>query len=179
MIYNNMFLILFIISMHWTGEPASTACYDKQGGLIYCISHPNAGLVSWCFEPSQPQRITSGLNTNFTPSPNYSFHKSSYHKSCFFSLFFLYSAGTQHRNLLPAGWPILFSRPTQEQVLATANTRQNWERVWKNAGEWTRRVEISKEEIPGSKRNMYGYILTYSRLYRENIYALCSHQMGL
>ena len=36
--------------------------------------------------------------------------------------------------------------------------------VWKNAGEWTERVEISKEEIPGSKRSMYGYILTYSRL---------------
>ena len=27
-----------------------------------------------------------------------------------------------------------------------------------------RKVEISKEEIPGSKRSMYGYILTYSRL---------------
>ena len=25
------------------------------------------GLVSWCFEPSQPQRIKSGLNTYFTP----------------------------------------------------------------------------------------------------------------
>ena len=34
----------------------------------------------------------------------------------------------------------------------------------KNADEWTRRVEISKEEIPGSKRSMYGYIVTYSRL---------------
>ena len=34
----------------------------------------------------------------------------------------------------------------------------------KNAGEWTGRVEISEEEIPGSKRSMYGYILTYSRL---------------
>ena len=33
-----------------------------------------------------------------------------------------------------------------------------------NAGEWTGRVEISKEEIPGSKRSMYGNILTYSRL---------------
>ena len=34
--------------------------------------------------------------------------------------------------------------------------------VWKkNAGEWTGRVKISKEEIPGSKRSMYGYILTY------------------
>ena len=28
----------------------------------------------------------------------------------------------------------------------------------KNAGEWARRVEISKEEIPGSKRSMYGYM---------------------
>ena len=26
-------------------------------------------LVSWCFKPSQPQRITSGLNTNFSLSP--------------------------------------------------------------------------------------------------------------
>ena len=30
----------------------------------------------------------------------------------------------------------------------------------KNASEWTKRVEISKEEIPGSKHSMYGYILT-------------------
>ena len=34
----------------------------------------------------------------------------------------------------------------------------------KNAGEWTGRVEISEEELPGSKRSMYGDILTYSRL---------------
>ena len=34
----------------------------------------------------------------------------------------------------------------------------------KNAGEWTGRVEISKEENLGSKRSMYGDILTYSRL---------------
>ena len=39
----------------------------------------------------------------------------------------------------------------------------------KNAGEWTGRVEISKEELPGSKRSIYGYILTYSRLERENV----------
>ena len=39
----------------------------------------------------------------------------------------------------------------------------------KNAGEWTGRVEISKEELPGSKRSMYGHILTYSRLERENV----------
>ena len=41
-------------------------------------------FVSWCFEPSQPQRITSGLNTDFSPSPSYSVHKSLYHKSFFF-----------------------------------------------------------------------------------------------
>ena len=31
------------------------------------------------------------------------------------------------------------------------------------SGEWTRRVEISEEEIPGIMHSMYGYILTYSR----------------
>ena len=40
-------------------------------------------LVSWCFEPSQPQRITLGLNTNLILSPSYSFHKSLYHRSFF------------------------------------------------------------------------------------------------
>ena len=44
-------------------------------------------LVSWCFEPWQPQRITSGLNTYFTLFPSHSFHKSSHHKSRFWSLF--------------------------------------------------------------------------------------------
>ena len=47
--------------------------------------------------------------------------------------------------------------------------RKKLERFWKNAGEWTGRVEISKEELPGSKRSMYGYLLTYSRLERENV----------
>ena len=38
-------------------------------------------LVSRCFELSQPQRIISGLNTNFNLFPIYSFHKSLYQKS--------------------------------------------------------------------------------------------------
>ena len=33
-------------------------------------------LVSWCFEPSQPLGIISGLKTNFTPSLSYSAHQS-------------------------------------------------------------------------------------------------------
>ena len=39
----------------------------------------------------------------------------------------------------------------------------------KNAGEWTGMVEITKETTPGSKRGKNGYILTYSRLNRENL----------
>ena len=49
-------------------------------------------------------------------------------------------------------------------MLATANTGKNWERFGKNAGEWTRRVKIRKEEFPGSKRSVYDHVLTYSRL---------------
>ena len=110
------------------------------------------GLVSWCSEPSQPQKITSGLNTNFNLSLGYSFHMSWYESfllkpqikfypkfrnakpeknntTCFGA--YLYSASTQHGNLYPTGRPILFCGPTQESVLATANTRKTRERFWK------------------------------------------------
>ena len=49
-------------------------------------------------------------------------------------------------------------------MFAMANTGEIGRGFGKNAGEWTGRVEIRKEEITGSKRSMYGYILTYSRL---------------
>ena len=113
-------------------------------------------LVSWCFKPSQAQCIRSGLKTNFNLSPSYSVHKSSYHRSQFlkpqlkfcpqfrnakpekqqyvFWSLYLYSANTQHGNLHPAGWPILFCGPTQEAVLATANTGKTRERFWKKCG---------------------------------------------
>ena len=57
----------------------------------------------------------------------------------------------------------------RNHVLATAKKGKIGRGFGKNAGEWTGRVEISKEELPGSKRSMYGYILTYSRLERENV----------
>ena len=80
-------------------------------------------------------------------------------------LAYLYSAGTQHGNLHPAGLHILFCWPTKEPVLATANTGKKLVRGFgKNASEWIGRVETGEEEFPGSKRSMYGYILTYFRL---------------
>ena len=134
-------------SMKWTSNNSvKRVTRDNVSGLLYflCLRHRTSGheaagdclslvvapdkfsqLVSWCFEPSQPRRITSALNTNFTLSPSYSFHKSSYHKSWGFFLAYLYSVDTQHGNLHPAGRPILFSdlhrnrcqpQPTQEQI---------------------------------------------------------------
>ena len=53
---------------------------------------------------------------------------------------------------------------TGASVSHSQHRKKNRERFWKNADECTGRVEISKEEIPGSKRSMYSYILTYLRL---------------
>ena len=85
---------------HWPLLPLFGSCSCKilslQCALCICnhrcaaANVPFTGtsyLVSWCFMPSQPQRITSGLNTIFTLSPSYSFHESSYHKSRFLRLF--------------------------------------------------------------------------------------------
>ena len=44
------------------------------------LSQPRTISVSWCFEPGQPQRVTSGLNTNFSLPPSYSFPKLLYQK---------------------------------------------------------------------------------------------------
>ena len=52
----------------------------------------------------------------------------------------------------------------RNHVLATTNTGKIGRGFGKNAGEWTGRVEINEEEIPGSKRSMYGYMHTYSSL---------------
>ena len=49
-------------------------------------------------------------------------------------------------------------------ILQANAGKKNGRGFGKNAGEWTGRVEISEEELPGSKRSMYGDILTYSRL---------------
>ena len=114
-------------------------------------------LVSWCFEPSQPQRITSGLNTNFTLSPSYSFHKSSYHKSCLKKFFFSLIIFRRHSSWEPASSRVTYFILQANTGTGVSHSQHtiNRERFGKNAGEWTGRVEISKEEIPGSKCNMY------------------------
>ena len=75
---------------------------------------------------------------------------------------YIYSAGSQHGNLHPASWPILFCRPTQEPVLAAANTGKKHRRAFgKNAGKWTRRVEIAgKKSLAISEACIAIYWLT-------------------
>ena len=140
--------------------------------LLFFLSLIQASqLVKWCFEPSQPQGITSGLNTNFRLSPSYSFHKSSYHNLCFFQPIYIpwaLNMGT----CLQQGDLFHSSGLHRNRVLATANTGKIRRGFGQNAGKWMGRVEISKEEIPGSKHSMYGYILTPG--FKARTFKLCA-----
>ena len=87
-------------------------------------------LLTWYFEPSQPQRITSGLKTNFTLSPDYSFHKSSYHKSCFLSLFVVRGHSTRE----PASGMVTYfilRAYTETGVSHSQHRKKNRKRFWK------------------------------------------------
>ena len=72
-------------------------------------------------------------------------------------LAYSYSEGTQHRTYILQGDLFCSAGLHRNHVLATANTGkigQVWEKMWVK---WTRRVEISKEEIPDSKEGNMGF----------------------
>ena len=58
----------------------------------------------------------------------------------------LYSADTRHGNLHPTGWPILFCGPTQEPVLATANTGKKSREILEKKYRWMDQKGRNKEE---------------------------------
>ena len=63
---------------------AVTVPHEAKGKPItQAVRASPSHLVRWCFEPSQPQRILSGLKTNFNLAPSYSFRKSLCRKSVF------------------------------------------------------------------------------------------------
>ena len=81
-----------------------------------------------------------GLQQGWTQTSLYIqvIHFTRHHTTSHIFSAYLYSTGTQHGNLHPAGWPILFCGHTQEPGLATANTgKKNGRGSGKNAGEWT------------------------------------------
>ena len=50
-------------------------------------------------------------------------------------------------------------------VSRSQHSKKSGEVLEENAGKWTGRVEMSKKEIPGSKRSMYGYMpVSYTHL---------------
>ena len=64
----------------------------------------------------------------------------------FFVVAYLYSAGTHHGNLHPAGYQFYSAGLHRKHVLAIANTGTIGRDFGKNAGEWAASVEISNEE---------------------------------
>ena len=74
---------------------------------------------------------------------------------------YLLPAGTQRGNLHQLSWTM--SRMTYFILQANTGTgvkhsqhRKNSGEVWENVGKWTGRVEIGKNEIPGSRHSMHG-----------------------
>ena len=57
----------------------------------------------------------------------------------------------------------------QRQIYGTISLISHPSKFMLNSTERTVRVEINREEIPGSKLSTCGYLLTYSRPYRENL----------
>ena len=74
--------------------------------------------------------------------------------------------GAQHGNCIQQG-DLFYSaglHRNHSQHKEKKNTKKLGQVFEKSAGELTRRVEVNKEEILGSKLSMYGNTLTYSRL---------------
>ena len=82
---------------------------------------------------------------------------------CFFSLFLFRGHSTREPASSTVTYFILRAY-TGTGVSHSQHGKTSGEVLDKNAGKWTGRVEISKEEILVSKRTMYSYILNHSRL---------------
>ena len=82
----SMLMLLYLWRRHWLWQTIIVA-QEKNAKCSLCWITCNKNiawtLVSWSFEPSEPQRITSGLNANFNLSQGYSLYKSLYHTSFF------------------------------------------------------------------------------------------------
>ena len=63
-------------------------------------------------------------------------HFTSHHTTSHAFLAYFYSAGTQHGNLYPAGWPILLCGPTQETCVSHSQHRRNRESFFFNKCRW-------------------------------------------
>ncbi len=76
-------------------------------------------------------------------------------------------------------WPILFRGLTWEFASAKANANEKYvEDLEKNEGEWTGEAEIRTRKKLWQWLSIFGYILTYSVLLRENLRRLWGFNRG-
>ena len=95
-------------------------------------------LVSWCFEPSQPQRITSGLNANFTLSQSHSLHVI-IPQAMFFEPIYIH--GALNMGTCIQQGDLFFSAGLRRNCCEPQPTQEKIRRDFgKYAGEWTGRV---------------------------------------
>ena len=85
-----------------------------------CVSYSLKKLVCWCFEPSQPQRIISRLETNISLSPSYSAQRPQNHKI----LTFYYSSLLQYSTQRPLPLRAV-GRNLEQNIVDKAETDTN------------------------------------------------------
>ena len=142
----------FIRYSHYAAAPVSltTDWCGLWDGALRCVER-NFGkwhfLVSWCFEPSQTQRIILGLYTNFILSPNYSVHKPSYHRSCFcFCFFYNLFIFRGHSTRESASSRVTYCILRAYTGTGASHMKNSGKLLEKNAGERTGLVEIGQKK---------------------------------
>ena len=124
----------------------------------FWIMSVQSQLVRWCYEPSQPKRITSGLKTNFNLSPAYSFQKSLFHKSLLLKSQLKFSprkANPEKQQHMP--WSLLKFRghSTLEPALSRATyfilqtytaTGLSHKQHGKNSGDVLEKMQVNRSE---------------------------------
>ena len=117
-------------------------------GLGYDRDRNSDGSV-WCFKPSQPQRITSGLNTNFTISKLVISQVIIPQSHVFFFFKAIYIPRSLNTGTCIQQGDLFYSAGLHSNhVLATANTGKNRERFWKKYGWMDRKCRNKQERNP-------------------------------
>ena len=58
------------LGFHYCSSSSSDG-RNREHRKCECFAKKQRKLINWCFQPSQPKRITPGLKTKFNLSPNY------------------------------------------------------------------------------------------------------------
>ena len=130
------------------GKQIAVLTGDKYFALNYhdevwfFLNHPTVSMFVCLLVGALSPVNHKGLHQGWTQTSFYFqvCHFTSHHttKSGFSA--YLYSAGTQHGNLHPAGWPILFCRPTQEPCVSHSQHREK-------SGEVLEKMQVNGPEV--------------------------------